>query len=265
MHPLLDLTQRPIVGHRGNCAHAPENTIESFRQAVELGVDALELDVRLTADGEVVVIHDPSVDRTTDGRGLVAAMTLAELQTLDAGARFTRDGGATFPYRGRGIRISTLDEVMTTLPATPLLIEIKTPAASAGVKRAVERHGAAARVIVDAFEEASLTPFRGGPIAIGSSAGDVARLYVPALARRRFSTLPYRAMCIPRTHRGIPLPLRAMVRAVAPAGVPVHVWTINDHAMARRLWAIGVRGIISDDPGAVLTAAGRVGTEKGRR
>ena len=86
MHPLLDLTAHPIVGHRGNAAHAPENTIESFRQAVAIGVDALEMDVHLTADGHVVVIHDPTLDRTTNRSGRVERMTLAEVQRADAGA-----------------------------------------------------------------------------------------------------------------------------------------------------------------------------------
>src|SRR5690348_17493770 len=93
MHPLLSLDARPVVGHRGNSAHAPENTIESFDQAVALGVDALEFDVRVSRDGIPVVIHDPTLARTVGRRVAVAALSAAELATADAGAAFTRDGG----------------------------------------------------------------------------------------------------------------------------------------------------------------------------
>jgi glycerophosphoryl diester phosphodiesterase len=252
VHPILDLSRRPVAGHRGNRAHAPENTLESFAQAVALGVDALEFDVRLTADGVPVVHHDPTVDRTTDGTGPVAALTLAELRRLDAGARFTPDGGRTFPYRGRGIRVPTLDEVLDTFPATPLLIEIKTPAASAATRAAIERRGCAARCVVDAFDAAALTPFRGTAIAVGAAQREVAWLLAAAVARLPVRAVPYRALCIPRSFRGIPLPVARFAAMLAPLACPVHVWTVNDPAEARLLWAGGVRGIISDDPGTML-------------
>jgi glycerophosphoryl diester phosphodiesterase len=169
MHPLLDLTAHPIVGHRGNAARAPENTIESFRQAVELGVDALELDVHLSGDGQVVVIHDPTFDRTTDRSGRVELVTLSEIQQADAGARFTADRGSTWPYRGRGITVPTLDDVLDAFPATPLLIEIKALAASRATREAIERHGAVDRCIVASFHEDAKDAFRGSGIARGAS------------------------------------------------------------------------------------------------
>ena len=96
---LLDTSARPVIGHRGNRAHAPENTLESFAQAVAAGADAIEFDVRISLDGVPVVIHDPSVLRTTLAAGEIASMTFAELRELDTGAYFTPDSGATFPYR----------------------------------------------------------------------------------------------------------------------------------------------------------------------
>jgi glycerophosphoryl diester phosphodiesterase len=251
-HPILDPARRPVAGHRGNRAHAPENTLESFAQAVALGVDALEFDVRLTADGVAVVHHDPTVDRTTDGSGPVAAMTLAELRRLDAGARFTADGGRTFPYRGRGIRVPTLDEVLGAFPDTPLLVEIKTPTASRETKAVIDRHGAQARCVVDAFDAAALTPFRGTPIAVGAAQREVAWLLAAAMARMPVRSVGYRALCIPRFFRGIPLPVARFASMLAPLACPVHIWTVNDPAEARLLWEGGVRGIISDDPGTML-------------
>jgi glycerophosphoryl diester phosphodiesterase len=258
VHPLLSLERRPVVGHRGNAAHAPENTLESFEQAVALGVDALEFDVRLTADGHVVVHHDPTVARTTGGAGAVAALDLAALRALDAGPRFTRDGGATFPFRERGFRIPTLDEVLERHASTPLLIEIKTPAAAAPTRRLLERHGAESRVIVDAFDSACLTPFAGSRIPVGSSRNDVARLLACAVSRVPVRRVAYRVVCVPAHYSGLPLPIGRFARVLAPLGVPVHVWTVNDPATALALWRLGVRGIISDDPGAMLAARATV-------
>ena len=254
VHPILDTSRRSVVGHRGNRAHAPENTLESFAQAVALGVDALEFDVHLSADGVPVVHHDATLDRTTSGQGPIAARTVAELQTLDAGARWTADGGRSHPYRERGIRVPTLAALLEAFEDVPLLIEIKTPAASHAVRTLIERHGASARTVVDAFAGAALVPFRGSAIAIGSARGDVARLLATTLARQRPRAVAYRAVCVPLSHYGLPLPVARFASALLPLGVPVHVWTVNDVRVATALWREGIAGIITDDPGTMLRA-----------
>lgn len=254
MNILLDADARPVIGHRGNRAHAPENTLESFRQAIALGADALEMDVRLTSDGEVVVLHDPTVDRTTDGRGAVASFTWSEVRRLDAGARFSADGGRTFSYRGRGIRIPAFAEVLEAFPNIPILVEVKTATAAPRLRELIEQHGAEDRCIVEAFDEAATRAFLGSKIAVGASTADVRRLLTPALLRRPCGPLAFRVMSIPRWFRGVPVPIAALVRATRPEGAVVHVWTINDPRVARRLWAIGVCGIVSDDPGRMLAA-----------
>lgn len=251
MHPLLRIDNNPIVGHRGNAAHAPENTIESFRQAVALGVDALELDVHLSGNGQVVVIHDPTLDRTTDRSGRVDRLTVAEIQSADAGARFTNDRGATWPYRGRGIHVPTLDEVMETFPEAPLLIEIKTPTASVATREVIEHHGAQQRCIVAAFNERAMTPFNDSGIAQGSSRRDMARLFWRALVRVPPRHVAFQVVCMPPNHRGLPLPVAGYARILAPLGVPVHVWTIDDPREAASLRKRGVRGIISNNPQAI--------------
>ncbi len=107
---------RPLnMAHRGGSRLAPENTLAAFEHATSLGVDVLEMDLRSSADGVVVAMHDDGVDRTTDGTGPVTGLTLADLKALDAGYRFSRDGGATFPHRGQGVSIPTLDEVLTAV------------------------------------------------------------------------------------------------------------------------------------------------------
>lgn len=264
MHPLLDLTARPVVGHRGNRAHAPENTLESFRQAVAAGVDALEFDVRLSRDGEVVVMHDPTVDRTTDGKGRVADLTLAELRALDAGATFSTDGGRSHPYRGRGIGVPTLAEVLEAFVGTPVLIEIKVVEASRAARAVIERLGAESRCIVSSFQGGAMAPFAGSRIAIGASPEAVAPLLLPAILGRHFTSLHFQVMSLPRFHHGLPIPLGALARAAEPAGVPLHVWTVNAPTVANRLWRRGIRGIISDDPATILRARAQFTGSTGR-
>jgi glycerophosphoryl diester phosphodiesterase len=252
---LLDPQARPVVGHRGNRAHAPENTLPSFAEAVALGVDALEFDLHVSRDGVPMVFHDPTLDRTTDATGPVAARTAAELQRLDAGAQFTTDGGRTRPWRGRGATIPSFDQLVESVPRTlPLIVELKTPAAAAPLREAIRRHRIGHRVIVAGFDPAATRPLRGAGFALGASRPDVAALLLPALLRRDPGPLPYQALCIPPRWHGLPLPVAALARAIGRRGGCTHVWTVNDPAQARALWRAGVHGIISDDPGAILAA-----------
>jgi glycerophosphoryl diester phosphodiesterase len=257
MHPLLDPRRRPVVGHRGNAGHAPENTLESFRQAAALGVDAIELDVHLSRDGEVIVIHDASLDRTTDRTGRVDALTLPEIRRADAGARFTRDAGASHPYRDRGIGVPLLSEVMEELPDTPLLVEIKTPRVSAALRALIEVHRAIDRCVVASFDHEAIQPFRGAGFRTGCSRREAALLLPAALAGIAVRSVPYEAMCITWQHRGLPLPVRGYAHALSRAGVPVHIWTVDDAAFARALWRKGVAGIITNEPAAILAARDR--------
>jgi len=259
-HPLVRLDLQPVIGHRGNAAHAPENTLESFREAVALGVDALELDVHLTGDGQVVVIHDPTLDRTTDRSGRVDRFALADIQQADAGAKFTLDRGTTWPWRDRGIRVPTLGEVLVEFPDLPLLIELKTPAVSRAARELIEAHDATARCIVASFHWEAMDAFRGSDIATGSSRRDTARLLLPALFRIDVGPVGFDVMCMPPSHRGFPLPVGGYAKILASSGVPVHVWTVDDPRQAQRLWSKGVRGIISNDPGAIIRARSQAGS-----
>ena len=252
---LLDPLARPVIGHRGNRAHAPENTLASFRQAVALGVDAIEFDLRVSRDGVLMVFHDGMLERTTDATGPLADRTAAELGRVDAGANFTPDGGRSFPWRGRGVTVSTFDAIVESLPrALEFIIELKTPAATELVRAAIARHGIARRVIVAAFDPAATRPLRGAGFALGASTPDVARLVLPALLRRRVGASPFQTLCIPLRWNGIPVPIAALARALRGSGTVIHVWTINDPADAIGLWNVGVQGIVSDDPATMLAA-----------
>ncbi|MEX2181222.1 MAG: glycerophosphodiester phosphodiesterase family protein [Gemmatimonadaceae bacterium] len=256
---LLDPARRPVIGHRGDRAHAPENTLESLRQALAKGVDALEFDLHLSRDGVPVLMHDPTLDRTTDGRGAVSARTLAELHALDAGACFTPDGGRTFPWRGRGVRIPTLEEALADAPTLPLIIELKTVEVARPALEILRRTGDTGRVLIGSFLDDALRPFQDVGIPVSAASAELTRLYLPAVFGRRLSrqALPFQAMCIPRFHRRIlPVPVRRYAAMMRAAGGATHVWTVNDPIVARRLWAKGVNGIISDDPAAILAARG---------
>lgn len=254
---LLDPHRHPVVAHRGNRAHAPENTVEAFTQALALGVDAIEFDVHLSRDGVPMVIHDPTLERTTDARGDVRSFTAGELRRIDAGARFSADGGRTFPYRGRGIGVPTLEEVLALTRDLPLIIELKTVEASLPALALLERLGAFTRVLVGSFLDAALVPFQHAGVPVSGGSGALRRLYLPAALRSRAPrSLPFQSMCVPRFHKGLPLPVRGFARVMRAVGGTSHVWTVNDPSRARRLWAAGVNGIISDDPGAILAARG---------
>lgn len=250
---LLDPTARLVIAHRGNRAHAPEETLPALLEAVALGVDALEFDVHTSADGHLVLMHDPTLDRTTDRSGEVSRLLLRELETIDAGYRFTSDGGRTFPWRGKGAHIMAFDTAIDALPRhMPLIIEVKTPRAVEPLRTAIARHNLVSRVIVAGFDASNIAPLKGTGLALGASTRDVIRCLPRALCGRQQVAPPFQALCIPPSHHGVPVPIAALVNSLRSAKTPTHVWTINDPVHAVQLWDIGVNGIISDDPAAIL-------------
>ncbi len=253
----MTLDLRPVVfAHRGNSTHAPENTLEAFKQAVALGVDGIEFDVRLTADRQLVVIHDATVDRTTNGSGEVARLTLDRLRELDAGHRF---GPSTYPYRERGLRIPTVAEVLDTTSPLHAIIEVKAIEAAEALLALIESRGDEGRVTVGSFVTGALRPFRRAGIRTTATFEEGRSLVVPALLGIKRRSAPYSVLSTPPRYKGIPLPLGAIVRSLAPAGVAVQVWTVNDPREAMRLWRQGVHGILSDDPATILKARASLG------
>lgn len=248
---LTDPACRCVIAHRGGAARAPENTLAALAGARALGADAVELDVRLSRDGEVVVIHDATVDRTTSGTGFVHALTAAELGRLDAGARFSSDGGRSFPFRGQHVGVPRLAEVIEALPDMPLLIEIKLPAALGPTVALLERYDAVGRSVVAAADIRGVGPARGGALRTGASSRDTVALLT---SFRSAATLPYETLCIPQRHFGFPLPMRRLVTRARRAGTVTHVWTVNDPRAAKRLWRLGVAGIITDVPDVMVAA-----------
>ena len=250
-HTLLDTTRRLIIGHRGASAHAPENTIPAFRLAERAGADAIELDVRLTSDGIPVVMHDPTALRTTGRRHAVAASTFTTLRQLDAGSRFTRDGGRTFPWRGRGIQVPSLEEVVLAMPRMPLLIELKVRGAESAVREVLDRTGALPRSVLVSFDHRAVTAFRRDALPTGAGEREMISLFARSILRIPPRSVPYQAVFVPRMHWGLPIPPAPFTRAGRALGIAVHTWVENDPVIARHLWSIGITGIVTDDPGAL--------------
>ena len=250
---LLEPSANPVIGHRGAAAEVPENTLPSFLRAIEQGVDAIELDVQVTADDVPVVMHDPTADRTTSGAGAIQAMSWRKVRELDAGFRFTPDRGATFPYRDRGIRVPSVEEVLSAIPEDmPLIIEVKAIHAQWPLRRILERFNAARRAIVASFERSALGAFTDPPFIRGASRRDVLELMARTAAGLNPGRVHYRAICAPNLYYGVPIPVGAILRGAKQLGAPVHFWTVDDAPEARRLWQRGASGIISNAPGRIL-------------
>lgn len=236
---LLDPDARPIIGHRGAAGECPENTMLSFQRAVAQEADALELDVRITADGVPVVIHDETVDRTTDGQGEVRAFPVGVLETLNA---------------GNGQHVPRLVEVLETFPGTPLIIEVKEAAAAVPVADTLRRCSAVGRVLVGSFEKAALRPFRVPEFARAAARSEAATFWGMSRIGLALRARGYAAFTVPERHGSLRVVDRRFMRAARRRRKPVHVWTVNDWAVAQRLRSQGVCGIITDYPERIRRA-----------
>jgi glycerophosphoryl diester phosphodiesterase len=255
-HPFFDLPTPIVMGHRGASGELPENTLPAFQRAIAEGAEILETDAHLTRDGEVVLCHDPVVDRTTEGSGAIGEHDLAELQRLDAGHHFTPDRGASFPYRGQGIRIPTLREAFEGFPGIRFNIEIKRNSAALvdaalGIVAEAKREEI---TLLAAESDDTMSALRqrlaetGLRPAVGAAVGDVVR-FVQAAAEGGTPPPEPMALQIPPSFAGNPLVTEELVRFADDHGVQVHVWTINEATEMHRLLDLGVHGLISDYPG----------------
>ena len=242
-----------LIAHRGGAGLKPENTLAAFLDAESVWrADMIELDVRATSDGYCVVHHDPLVDRTTNGVGPVAAMTLAEIQSLDAGYRFTPDGGQTFPFRGQGIRVPTIEEVLAALPNMRLTVELKIATAQVPLFKAIAQYQASERVVAAGEHNSYRTLFHHyrGPIS-ASLEMSVPFYVMHKLRLSMFSRMRADVVQLPEIYRGRRMLTQRLVRDLHAQGVQVHVWTVNETADMQRLLDWGVDGLISDFPDRV--------------
>jgi len=259
-HPFFDLPTPIAIGHRGCAGEVPENTLASFERGLATGAAVLESDVHITRDGVPVLIHDPQVDRCSDGQGEVASFDLARLQALDAGHRFDEARGA--PFRGRGLRIPSLEEALRRFPDARWNLEIKAESADlvARCVALIETHADPQRVLLTAGADAIMGPLRahvaatGSRVALGACTSEVASFARAAAGGEPADTGPM-ALQIPASFAGQPLVTPALVDYAHAHDVQVHVWTVNDPSEMNELFQLGVDGIVSDYPGRVVAAA----------
>jgi glycerophosphoryl diester phosphodiesterase len=228
--------------------------MRAFELALEEGADALEMDVHVSADGVPIVIHDASLARTTGVQALVAELPTERILEADAGARYSPDAGRSFPLRGEGIRVPLLSDVLAAFPSVPLILEIKTSAASEAVRRVLQERGAVERTVLMSFESAALDLFREAPWLTGATGSDTQRLIKRALMRREQGAASYAAFSLPERFHGFPLPIDLIARTARAMGKPVHIWPIDSPERARRLWRKGVSGIVTNYPSEIRAA-----------
>jgi len=251
-----------VIAHRGGKGLWPENSLFAFQRASALGVDMLEMDLHLSRDGELVVIHDRTLERTTNGEGPVAALSLEQLQALDAGYNWSADGGQSYPYRGQGIRIPSFTEVLEHTPAKAKVIEIKVPdvGMEALLCDALTVHQQLDRVIVGSFYDRSLQLFREQCPGVATSAGPGSVRMLVALNWVGLGSLlspSYQALQIPEAHNGLAIASPSLLKAAALRGLNVQLWTINEQPDMRRLLDLGAHALITDYPDRALQVLGR--------
>lgn len=222
--------------------------MEAFEAAVKLGYRYLETDVHLTRDGVLMTFHDARLDRVTDRAGAIAALGVAEVEAADAGHAFTPDGGRTFPFRGCGLRVPRLEAILAQWPDARVNIDPKSDACVGPLAALLDRLDAWERVCVGSFSDRRLRGIRAlgrgrACTSMGPHAVALARLTTASAVMRRLG-----ADCIqvPINRGSIPIVTERFITAAHRAGLPVHVWTINDETTMNELLDLGIDGIISD-------------------
>lgn len=256
----MPLPSHPLVyAHRGGAALRPENTIVSFDHGLSLGADALELDVHLSRDGVVVVHHDTTLNRTTGTKGPLASLTADELARVDAGYWFqAADSTGVYPFRGQGIGIPRLREVLTRYPDAPLIIELKVNDPELA-KRAIEEvrgAGAVDRVAFGSFGWRVLHAAREiePRIPTGGSQEEVRWALYRSWVRWPLGATRYREFQVPEQSGLTRIVTPRFIQHAHRAGLPVKVWTVNEPADMRRLLDWGADAIISDRPDLAVAA-----------
>ncbi len=233
---------------------APEETLPAFQNAFDLGVDVLEMDARSTSDGVIVLMHDDDVSRTTDGDGLVSEMTYAELLALDAGYWFSSDNGATYPYRGTGVKVATLAEILDTFSGVLFSVEMKQLSSAEGVLAVIEEAGVLDRVVIASFSDVALRKVRNLNSQLLTAMTLEETLEFATLDEETIATYSPISWVIQTPPIFGDLEVNAtLVERADRFGIKLQLWTINEASEMQRLLDLGVHAIMSDDPATLKT------------
>lgn len=262
--PCLRDQPRPLViAHQGGDGLWPSDTMYAFERAVAMGVDMLEMDLHVTSDGGLVLMHDETVDRTTDGTGRLEDMTLAEVKALDAGYRWTPDDGQTFPYRGQGITVATAEELFQTFSEMAMNIEIKLVESQPVARpfcELIRKYNMQDKVLVASFHQDAMDEFRATCPEVSTSIAqnEVINFFVrQKLGLASSYSPPGQAVQVPEYRSGLHVLTDGFVKDSQKRGMDVHAWTINEVEDMQRMIDLGVNGIITDYPDRLLAVLSR--------
>ena len=252
-HPYFNPAEFLVIAHRGGRSLGPENTLYTYRRAVDLGVDVLEIDVQLTQDNQLAVIHDKTVDRTTNGSGTVASYKLADLQMLDAAYHWSTGKINPNSLRDKGIKIPSLAEVFQLFPQMRINIEIKDPkpAAITSLCQTIKDHNMSQKVLIASFDAGALKKFRSICPAVATSTGATEAIWFYWLQKMYLeSTYSPNAQVlqVPENFGDLQIVNKRFVEAAHARNMRVHVWTVNDIDSMKLLLKWGVDGIMTDYP-----------------
>ena len=236
------------IAHRGGGHLWPEETILAYRSSIEAGADVIECDAHMTSDGVIICMHDDTLTRNTNGTDAVRDITLEELQQFDAGYNFTLDGGETYPHRGTGLVVPTLDEVLTEFPEAYISIELKqtSPPIVEALLLVVREQSAENRIALSSFSDDVIAEVREAEpdIITGLAIGEMLAFQNLTDETEQNYILPGHLIQIPDANALT----EEFIARVHRLGMRVHVWTINEREDMERIIAMGVDGIFTDDP-----------------
>jgi len=261
---------RPLViAHQGGDGIWPGDTMFAFENAVEIGADVLEMDAHIAKDGQIVLMHDEEVDRTTDGTGLIEDLTLDQLKQLDAAYDWSNDGDKTFPYRGQGIQVPTLDELFAKFPQMRYVIEIKLTQnpIDKPLCDLIRQHNMQDKVMVASFHDEAMQNFRAAcpEVATSASRGEVTtfvllgKVFLSGLVIPQYESIqpPYD----PEESMNIPIMTRRFIREAHAKNIAIEPWTVNDPELMRQYIKWGVDGIMTDRPDLMVDVLKEMGIE----
>jgi glycerophosphoryl diester phosphodiesterase len=256
----VDAPRTLVIAHQGGEGVWPGDTLFAFQNAVEIGSDVLEMDAHITKDGQIVLMHDETVDDTTDGTGLIEDMTLDELKRLDAAYDWSMDDAVTFPYRGQGIQVPTLDEVFAKFPQMRYVVEIKLTQnpIDKPLCDLIRQHQMQDRVLVASFHDVAMKNFRTTCPEVATSASRTeVRNYVLLGKALLWGFIVPTYQTIqppwdPEDSLGIQIMTERFIRESHAKNIRVEPWTVNDPELMRQYIEWGVDGIITDRPDLMI-------------
>ncbi len=262
--PCNSTANRPLViAHQGGDGERPSNTMVAFEHAIALGVDMLEMDIHASSDGVIVLSHDDKLDRLTDGTGLIKEKTLTEIKQIDAAYDWSPDDkGTEFPYRGQGITVPTLEEILQSFPDQPMNIEIKQESPSIGMPFCdlIRQYRMTDNVLVASFSQRTMDDFRRQcpEVTTSLTADETASyFYRHLLLVSETYSPPAAVVQVPEERSGFHILTSRFVTGAHARTLQVHAWTINEEADMQRMIDLGVDGIITDNPSRLLALLGR--------